>query len=155
QIGRAEEQLALDVDDRDLRMDALGGIGKLGETALLRDGILGQGGGAGLLQEESEGDADADINGGIELEQQAGGEGDEENHGIGARGVAGDPDLGPVDHLHAHADEGGGEGGGGDEVEHRGGEEQDEQHDHAAEHGGQLGDGAALEIDRGAGEGGG
>jgi hypothetical protein len=66
EVGRPEEELALDVDDRDLRGGAAAPGRQLGQVAALVDGVFDQGRGAGLPQEKGERDPDADVDGRVE-----------------------------------------------------------------------------------------
>ncbi len=152
QVGGAEEQLALDVDDRDLRIGPLGGVGHLAELAALVEGVLDERGSAGFLQEEYQGGADADVDGDFQLEKQRGAQGDGKHHGVGAGGAEGHPDLRPVDELVAHPHQVRRQGGDRDVVEDRREEKQDQQHHHAAEHGGKLRGRPALVVDGRPGE---
>ena len=83
QVSRAEEQL-LDVDDGDFGDVALSGLGNLGEMAVVGEGIFDHLRARDFL-EEHDGDADADVNGGVEWQDHAA-EGHQKHHGIGFGG---------------------------------------------------------------------
>ena len=123
QIGRAEIQFALDVDYRNLRIGARGGIPQFGELTAFVEGIFHEGRRAGFLQKQHQRRADAHVDGGLQLEEERGAQGDREHHGIGPRRAQGHPDLRFVDQAEAHAHQMGREGGHRDVIENRRDEE--------------------------------
>ena len=86
-VGGAEEEVALDVDDRDGVAGLRGGL--LGEFAALVEVVLDELGAADLLEEQDDRDADPDVDRLVERQEQAAGEGDQEGGGVGLRDAGG------------------------------------------------------------------
>ena len=134
EVGCAEKEFPLHVNDGNLRVRALVAVADLGQVPVLVDGVLGQGRRARLLQEEGHGNPDAGVDGGVQPQEEAGRQGDHEDHEVRRGGPAGDPDLMTVDHDDADPDQVGGQGGHRDVVKDRRHEEDDEEHHDGAEH---------------------
>ena len=92
---------------------------QLDKVAALVERVFDEGGVARLLQEKGEGNPDADIDGSVELEEEAGSQSDDKDDQVRGRRPAGDADLVPVDHLESDPDEVGGQRRDGYEIEDR------------------------------------
>ncbi len=104
QFRRAEEQVALDVDDRDRRDRPLALLAHFAQFAGLAELILDQIGPARLAQEEHDGNRHADENRHVQRRQQGGDEGDDQHRRvIGGRAQA-DPDVAEVEQRERQRD---------------------------------------------------
>ena len=106
EVGRPEEEVALHMDDGDLRHGALALGRHLGELSLLGELVLDQLRPGRLAKEEQNGEAHPGIDGGVQPEEQADRHREQEDGGVGSRGVGHQPDDVPVEEREPdHQDE--------------------------------------------------